>query len=62
MFDNDLSSQLDQAIAMEDYCRQLLLQWKQRRQELEARIPLDDPIGDFLQELDDGDNDNVISD
>lgn len=46
-----ISVQLDQARAMEELYRGLLLFWKQRRQRLEMQIPTSDPFAEFLKEL-----------
>ena len=52
----DLSEELSQALAMEEYHREQLIWWKQRRQFLEQHIPTDNPFYDFLQELPDNDD------
>ena len=55
--DDNLSSNVDEARMMEEHHRGLLLFWKQRRQRLENKIPLDDPFSEFLKGLlSNGDN------
>lgn len=38
--EQSLSAKLDEALQNEERCRELLIFWKQRRQELEALIPI----------------------
>lgn len=52
----DLSQELTQALAMEEYHREQLLWWKKRRSFLESQIPTDNPLFDFIMELGEDDN------
>lgn len=58
---DNLSSELTQALDMEEYHREQLLWWKKRREFLEQNIPINNPFYDFIQELpDNGDNSEAI--
>lgn len=52
----NLSTALDEARAMEEHYRALLLFWKERRQRLESQIPLDNPWQELLEEIASDDN------
>ena len=54
---DELSRQLEQSLAMEEYHRERLLYWKKRRQRLEDEIP--DLFKELLKELGD-DTDQTI--
>lgn len=57
----NLSAELTQALQMEEYHREQLLWWKNRREFLESQIPINNPFYDFIQELpDNGDNSETI--
>jgi len=49
MMEFDLSTHISNAQAWEDYHRDMLLHWMQRRREFERQIPDDDAVADMLQ-------------
>jgi hypothetical protein len=56
----NLSSELTQALAMEEYHRDQLIWWKSRREFLETQLPINNPFYDFIQEIPDNDNTETI--
>lgn len=54
----NLSEELSQALAMEEYHREQLIWWKQRREYLEQQIPTsDNPLIDFIRKMDNDQSD-----